>query len=169
MTGHAGMDPEALLAALVTSLGRRVREQRRAEERLSAFAFHEAGAGPAPEPVAEVGIEAAEAVDWDHYLARTLRAAGEGGVLALLRRLRDGERRLAELGDDRLAAADRIGALATAGLVARELDGDRVSLAPLGEALLALIDELETRLSVEAGLSAGAASAMPAGVPGGRP
>jgi hypothetical protein len=137
----SGPDAEGLLAAVAATLGRRVREQRGAEERLAAFAFHETTAA------AGVSEAADEAIDWDHYLARTLRSAGEPGVLALLRRLRDGERRLAELGADRLATADRVGALATAGLVAREFDGDRVSLAPLGEALLALVEALEVRLS----------------------
>ena len=145
----SGPDAESLLAAVAAGLGQRVREQRGAEERLAAFAFHETTVAP-DAAVPGTPEAAAGAVDWDHYLARTLRAAGEPGVLALLRRLRDGERRLAELGADRLAAADRVGALATAGLVAREFDGDRVSLAPLGDALLALVDELEARLSVEA-------------------
>jgi hypothetical protein len=46
---------------------------------------------------------------------------------------------------DRLVAADRVGALASAGLVGRDLESDRVALTPLGAALLDLVAELEHR------------------------
>ena len=47
---------------------------------------------------------------------------------------------------DRLVAADRVGRLASAGLVGRELESDRVALTPLGEALLDLVADLERRV-----------------------
>ena len=84
-------------------------------------------------------------------MARTLREAGEPGTLALLERIGPDGRRLAELADgppgstDRSALADRVGRLSQAGLLGRELETDRVTLTPLGEALLALADELARR------------------------
>jgi hypothetical protein len=48
---------------------------------------------------------------------------------------------------DRVALAARVGALAAAGLVGRELESDRVTATPLGEAVLDLIDDIERRAS----------------------
>ena len=150
------MNGEALLEALAAGLRRRVAEQRRAEERLADFAFREAApagggaAAAAPRPGAPAGTTA-----WRSYLLRTLRSAGEAETLALLETLRDGPRPLAGLAagqpwaGDRVAAADWIGGLAAAGFVSRELETDRVALAPLGAALLDLVVELERRLSAE--------------------
>ncbi|KRT63148.1 MAG: hypothetical protein XU10_C0014G0005 [Chloroflexi bacterium CSP1-4] len=140
----ATVEPDAyrVLEALAVNLRARVREQRRAEERLAGFAFRESGAA-----VGSVESGAAPATDWRYYLARTFREASEPSTLALLLSLRSGERPLRELGEDHLAVADQVGRLATAGLVSRPLDSERVSLAPLGEAVLALYDALEARLS----------------------
>lgn len=142
----ATVEPEAgqVLEALAVSLRARVREQRRAEERLAGFAFREGG------PAVESGKSGpAPATDWRYYLARTFREASEPATLGLLLRLRPTERSLSDLGEDRLAVADQVGRLATAGLVSRPLDSERVSLAPLGEAVLALYDALEARLAAD--------------------
>jgi len=154
------MNGEALLDALAAGLRGRVAGQRRAEERLADFAFRESGpagggtgggaAAAAPRSGAPVGTTA-----WRHYLLRTLRSAGEAETLALLETLRDGPRPIAEVAagrpwaGDRVAAADWIGGLAAAGFVSRELETDRVALAPLGAAVLDLVVELEDRLSAE--------------------
>lgn len=140
----ATVEPDAgrVLEALAVNLRARVREQRRAEERLAGFAFREGG--PA---VGSGESGAAPAIDWRYYLARTFREASEPATLALLLRLRPAERSLRDLGEDHLAVADQVGRLATAGLVSRPLDSERVSLAPLGEAVLALYDALEARLT----------------------
>src|SRR3989304_6278527 len=151
----ATVEPDAgrVLDALAVNLRARVREQRRAEERLAGFAFRESGAaggaggGGGGAAVGSVDSGAAPATDWRYYLARTFREASEPSTLALLLSLRSGERPLRELGEDHLAVADPVGRLATAGLVSRPLDSERVSLAPLGEAVLALYDALEARLS----------------------
>lgn len=142
----ATVEPEAgqMLDALAVNLRARVREQRRAEERLAGFAFREGGPAPGSR---ESG--AAPATDWRYYLARTFREASEPATLALLLRLRPAERSLGDLGEDPLAVADQVGRLATAGLVSRPLDSERVSLAPLGEAVLALYDALEARLAAD--------------------
>ena len=145
------MNGEALLEALAAGLRRRVAEQRRAEERLADFAFREpvpaAVPAAAPRSGGPVGTTA-----WRHYLLRTLRSAGEAGTISLLETLRDGPRPIAEIAvgrpwaGDRVAAADWIGGLAVAGFVSRELETDRVALAPLGAAILDLVAELERRL-----------------------
>ncbi|MFZ5853456.1 MAG: hypothetical protein ACOYXS_02990 [Chloroflexota bacterium] len=156
------MNGDALLEALAAGLRRRVAEQRRAEARLADFAFREAepSAGPAAAPPSAASRSAAPAgtTAWRYYLLRTLRSAGEAETLALLEMLRDGPRPIAGLAvpsaaapwaGDRVAGADWIGGLAAAGLVSRELETDRVALAPLGSALLDLVVELERRLNAD--------------------
>ena len=140
MSGPPQPDAGRLLEALAVHLRARVLEQRRAEERLAGFAFREGG------PALGSGGSGA-APDWRYYLARTFREASEPATLALLLRLRPAEWSLRDLGEDHLAVADQVGRLATAGLVSRPLDSERVSLAPLGEAVLALYDALEARLT----------------------
>src|SRR3990170_801542 len=144
MSATADPDAGRVLDALAVNLRARVREQRRAEERLASFAFREGGRVVGP-----VESGAAPATDWRYYLARTFREASEPATLALLLRLRPAERSLGDLGEDRLAVADQVGRLATAGLVSRPLDSELVSLAPLGEAVLALYDALEARLAAD--------------------
>ncbi len=139
--------PEPLLDALARGLRRRVTERGRAERRLADFVFREGssdpGEGTTPSPA-----------DWRHFVARTLAAAGEPGTIDLLERLSAGDLPIDELsgprtagGGDRLATIDRIGGLASAGLVGRDLETDRVGLTDLGAAVLALVREWERRAS----------------------
>ncbi len=136
---------DALLDALAEGLRRRVTERGRAERRLADFVFREGspdpGEGATPSPA-----------DWRHFVARTLAAAGEPGTIELLERLSGGDRPIAELGGrqeagggGRLASVDWIGGLASAGLVGRDLETDRVGLTDLGTAVLALVREWERR------------------------
>lgn len=136
----------AVLDALADGLRRRAEEQRRAEERLADFAFTERTAGAA-------GVAApATGSAWRYHVGRTLRTAGDLGVLDLLGALRGGPRAVAEVaagapfGGDRAATADWLGGLAAAGFVTREIEADRVALAPLGAAVLDLVEALEERL-----------------------
>ncbi len=145
------------LEALAAGLRRRVDEQRRAEERLADFAFSETGAAQ-PSGRATTTAPPAPVTAWRYYVARTLHAAGEPGTLQLLERLRGGGPvTIAELaaddagvGDrvagDRAAVADVIGGLAVVGFVTRDLETNRVALAPLGFAVLGIVDALEHRL-----------------------
>lgn len=139
---------------LSAALRAHVDARRRAEERLSSFAFSE-------RPGASIPGAADDATDgspdWRHFAARTLRVAGDPGALRVLDRLRDGPVATAVLAGaldpderGRLALVDRIGELAAAGLVARELERDEVTLAPLGEAVLDLVAEIERREGVDA-------------------
>lgn len=123
----------ALEAALSAWLAR----QAAAEERLTSFAFREgqpAVAVPAPTSHAELRR-------W------ILATAADPGVAAFLRRLADADRSITELaGDgalgvrpgDRVSLAARVGVLAAAGLVTRDLQADRVGLTELGRAALDL-------------------------------
>lgn len=171
-------DADALLDALVAALRRWVGERRRAEERLASFAFDERPPGVVPSPTTAPepgqradpggGAAAEVPVAWRYYLLQTLRVAGDPAVIALLERLRDSPRRLDDLAEsarlargagaatagDRIATADWIGGLAAAGLVSRELEADRVALAPLGSAVLDLLAELEHRLETTAARAA---------------
>jgi hypothetical protein len=137
----------ALLDALAGGLRRRVTERGLAERRLADFVFREGspdpGEGTTPSPA-----------DWRHFVGRTLAAAGEPGTIELLERLSGGDRPIAELagrweagGGGRLASVDWIGGLASAGLVGRDLETDRVGLTDLGAAVLALVREWERRAS----------------------
>src|SRR3970040_3066044 len=119
----ATVEPDAyrVLEALAVNLRARVREQRRAEERLGVFAFRESGAAGG-----WVESGAAPATDWRYYLARTFREASEPSTLALLLSLRSGERPLRELGEDHLGVAHPVGRLAPARLVSRPLRRERV-------------------------------------------
>ena len=132
-----------------TALRGRVSEQRRLEDRLASFVF-----GPAARPGRAAGAPAGlqgDAVAWRYYLARMLRRAGDPAALELLARLRASPVDLDELrgagawGADPAALADWIGELATAGLVSREIESGHVELAPLGAALLGLVEEIERR------------------------
>lgn len=139
---------DALLDALAGGLRRRVTERGLAERRLADFVFREgspdATAGTTPSPA-----------DWRHFVGRTLAAAGEPGTIELLERLSGGDLPIDELaelaghrgagGGGRLASVDWIGGLASAGLVGRDLETDRVGLTDLGAAVLALVREWERR------------------------
>lgn len=140
---------DALLDRLATALRTRVDAQRTAETRLASFVFTEQPTNGR----ADVRPEAADAaIDWRYYVLRALRVIAEPDSVRLLDNVRgegqpfDALVRLFEpTARDRLAVGDRVGRLAAVGLVGRELASDRVSLTPLGEALLDLLADLERR------------------------
>ena len=140
---------EAILDRLATALRTRVDAQRTAEMRLASFAFSEQPASGR----ADVTPEATDvAIDWRYYVLRALRVIAEPDSVQLLDDVRGDGRPLDELvrlfepaARDRLAVGDRVGRLAAVGLLGRELASDRVSLTPLGEALLDLLADLERR------------------------
>jgi hypothetical protein len=139
-------DADALLDRLGEAIRGRVDSRLAAETRLASFAFGESPSTPPSGP------PEAAATDWQYFTTRALAAVAEPDAFPILEALRgDGlplpslERLVSPLGRDRLAVADRIGDLAAAGLVGRELESDIVALTPLGEALLGLIDEISTR------------------------
>lgn len=141
---------------LAAALRAHIDGRRRADERLASFAFSERS-DRSPSAGGAGGGAVAAAGDWRHFAARTLRLAGDPGTIRLLDGLRDGAVATADLAAaldpaerGRLALIDRIGDLAAAGLVARELERDEVSLAPLGEAVLDLVIEIERRAGAEA-------------------
>jgi hypothetical protein len=136
---------DELLDALAAGLRRRVVERRRSAQRLADFVFTEGAAGPDRGPTTAP-------TDWRYFVARTLASAGDPTTIGLLEELAGGERSVAELAErwsatngDRLAMADWIGGLASAGLVGHELASDRVALTELGGAVLALVREWERR------------------------
>jgi hypothetical protein len=126
---------EALDAALEAWLSR----QAAAEERLTSFAFREglpAVVVPAPSPSSHVALRG-----W------ILSTVADPAVANFLRLVEGEGRRTAELAaggafglepGDRVALAARVGVLAASGLVARDLEGDRVVLTELGRAALTL-------------------------------
>ena len=122
------------------AVGAWLARQRVAEERLTSFAFREGQPDvevPAPTSHAAIGQWIAGLVA-DRAIVAVLRAVeGPGtttsdlaaaGVLGL------------DAGD-RVALVARVGVLAAAGLVTRELETDRVSLTELGRAALAVAVE----------------------------
>lgn len=138
-------DPGGLLAGLAAGLRRRVAERGQAEARLADFVFHE-GSGDGGQRTL------VEPADWRYFVSRTLAAAGERGTLDLLERLSSGAETIATLERDRpagldggLATVDRIGGLAAAGLVSRDLETGRVGLTALGSAVLAFAQTWERR------------------------
>jgi hypothetical protein len=139
-------DVGRLAAALRAHLDAR----RRADAQLASFAFTEQ---PAAATRDEAGPDPAD-LSW--FLARLLRSAGEPGTLRLLEALRagpvsiDAARDLDPAAPGRLGLVERIGDLAAAGLVARELGRDEVSLAPLGAAVLDLVSEIERCAAADA-------------------
>lgn len=147
----APADVTAVAADLVVRLARalrmRVDSQRRAQQRLAAFAFTEA---PASRP-SDAAAAADSASDAEYFLATAIRSSGDPATLRMLQGLRGGGRPLDELespasaGSGRLALADWIGSLTSAGLIVRELERDDVSLTPLGEALVDLVAEVVRR------------------------
>lgn len=143
-------DPaDALLERLATAVRTRVGSRQAAEMRLASFAFHEQ---PASGRTAWTAGADEAPVDLRYFVLRALGALGDPDTVRVLDALRGDDRPLEELMGmiepavlDRLAAGDRVGGLASAGLVGRELETDRVSLTPLGQALLDLVADLERR------------------------
>lgn len=134
---------------LAVALRARVEAQRRAEDRLASFAFTE---GPARNLPASPAGAPGESVDWRYFASAALRAVSDPTTLSMLEEVRGDGRPIHELAGlpgsgihDHLAVTDRIGRLASAGLVVRELESDRISLTGLGEALLDLVVEIERR------------------------
>lgn len=142
--GLSEPDPIDRLAA---ALRLRVEALRRTEEALAAFAFREEA--PADAPSADAPV------DWRYHAARALGAVAAPTTLSLVAALAGPGRTIDELsrvdglasalGGDRLAIAEAVAALASAGLAVRQLETDRVQLTPLGEALLALVDDIARR------------------------
>jgi hypothetical protein len=133
-----GTDP---LQGIADGLRHRVTELAQAEEQLARFAFSEATGGPergAGEP------------PWRHFAERALGVAGDRDAVGLLERLnKEGPATVATLGVwlevDRLAVIDRLNHLMHVGCVSRDLESDRVGVTGLGQALVALVDEISRR------------------------
>ena len=127
-------DPGAAFdAALAAWLAR----QAVAEERLTAFAFREGL------PVVDIPSPSSQAALGGWILA----TVADPEVAAFLRLIEADGRPTADLAaagvfghqpGDRVALAARVGVLAASGLVARDLEEDRVTLTGLGRAALAL-------------------------------
>ncbi|HEX2754912.1 MAG TPA: hypothetical protein VHM48_05585 [Candidatus Limnocylindrales bacterium] len=153
---------DELLDRLAAAVAARVRGRRTAEERLGAFAFHEgprhgrqAGMAPLDRSTADESTPDSAAIDWRYFVLRALTALGDPDAVRILEALPPDGRPLDALVGlvepdvpDPVAAADRIGRLAAAGLVGRDLESDHVSLLPLGEVLLELVRDVARRASV---------------------
>jgi hypothetical protein len=147
---------------LARTLAARLRDAVAAGEQLASFAFAEG----TPAPGAELcdGEEPAAAHD---FLLRVLHAVSEpvnwrilatvlgerapradaqegelGGTIAI-----GMDELAAALGTPRVVAAERVAALIGVGLLARELEHDRVLCSPAGEALFDLVCELEAEIA----------------------
>ena len=125
---------EAFDAALAGWLSR----QAVAEERLTAFAFREG------QPVVDVPSPTSQAALRGWIMA----TVADPEVASFLRLVEDDGRPMAELvaggafglePGDRVALAARLGVLAANGLVARDLEEDRVGITALGRAALGLV------------------------------
>ncbi|GAC1662791.1 MAG: hypothetical protein NVS9B8_00660 [Candidatus Limnocylindrales bacterium] len=140
---------DALLERRAEAVRMRVAGRRAAEARLASFAFAERAPSdrsrwPSPGPD--------DSPDLGYFIRCALGALGDPDTVRILYALRAEDQALAALMGvvapairDRLVASDRIGGLASAGLVGRDLESDRVALTPLGMALLDLVAELERR------------------------
>lgn len=161
MPDVAGVEVAAdeLLDRLAAAIAARVRGRRTAEERLGAFAFHEEPSNGRPGEIAGVARSTTSAavpgsapVDWRYFAVRALGVLADPELLRILEAIPADGRPFGELVGlmepavpDRVAAADRVGRLAAAGLVGRDLESDRVSLLPLGEVLLELVADVARR------------------------
>lgn len=136
-----------LLDAVALALRDRVADLARADAARVAFVFGD-GRGPAR---AAGDLEGAA---WASHLSRALHLATSPATLDLLRDLGAGDRTIADMtdttspGGDRLATGAWVGDLAAAGLVGRDLETDRVARAPLGTAVVELLDALAQRAAV---------------------
>lgn len=150
---------DELLDRLAAAIAARVRRRRTADERLGAFAFHEEPSTGEPGEIAAVARSATSAaepgstpVDWRYFVVSALGVLADPELLRILEAIPPDGRPFGELVGlvepavpDRVAAADRVGRLAAAGLVGRDLESDRVSLLPLGEVLLELVADVVRR------------------------
>jgi hypothetical protein len=135
---QSGEDP---LQAIADGLRLRVTELAQAEEQLARFAFTEA----AGEPERGAGDP-----PWRHFAERVLAVAGDRVGMGLLQRLdTEGPATVTTLCGwleaDRLAVIDRLNHLTHVGCVSRDLESDRVTATGLGQALVALVDEISRR------------------------
>lgn len=120
---------------IVRGVRARAAQVLRAEEQLAAFAWKEGGQEAAT-PDGTAGVAS--------MVVRALRSAVEGDTYPLLVDLaEEGDATIAVLaermGVGRLAAVDRVGAWTQAGLVARDLETDRVGLSALGGGVVQLV------------------------------
>jgi len=140
---------DTVMDRLAAAIRTRVDARLAAEARLASFAFSEQpAAGRSPSTALADDVP----VDWRYFVLRAIGALGDPDSVRILDALRGDGLPLETLmgaiepvAHDRLVAADRVGALASAGLVGRELESDRVTLTPLGAALLDLVADLERR------------------------
>lgn len=135
---------DELLDAFAAALRAWVGRQAAAEERLTSFAFREG----------QAAIDLPTPTSWSPLAMHVLAAASDSVTIRFLRAVRGDGRTVESLAPagmlgldagDRVALAARIGVLAATGLVGRELESDRVTATPLGEAALDLIDDIERR------------------------
>jgi hypothetical protein len=153
----------AEVEALAEGLGRRLRDVMLAERRLETFAF-------SPEqPAAERPARLARLLEDEGALAsvardltlRALGVAGDGVNYRLLSRIAGQAVELDDLavalGLPPLAVSERAGALAQAGLAARDVERDAVAATAAGRAVVALVERLAAglvaRCRAEGGLS----------------
>lgn len=134
-----GRDP---LQGIADGLRHRVTELAQAEEQLARFAFSEEAGGPERGGAGEP--------PWRHFAERALAVAGDKVSVELLERLdKEGPATVAALGvwlaADRLAVIDRLNHLTHVGCVSRDLETDRVTVTGLGQALVALVEEISHR------------------------
>jgi hypothetical protein len=148
MTGQPDDRPadETVIEALAVGIRTSIRQATLAEDRLTAFAFHETGPDHRLPPVSSRR----------YFVGRVLGMAGDPATVRLLELARGGGVAMGELVEradlgiepgDRVALAERIASAAACGLLGRELEGDRVACTPLGSALLDLVNALEARLA----------------------
>jgi len=147
MTDRAVVRPpdEAVIEALTDGIRASIRRATLAEDRLTSFAFHED----------QRDRDVPRSSSYRFFVARLLGAAGDPATVRLLELTVGQAVPMAELAlrsdlgvepGDRVALAERIASAAACGLVARELEGDRVACTPLGAALLQLVETLERRV-----------------------
>lgn len=139
--------PDTPMAVMARGLARRMAQVRTAEERLASFAWKEGG--PAH---GEPGV-VSDATSW---VARVLHVATEGDNHRLLHLITgDGDPTLGSLagalGRGRTEVADRVSALTQAGLVARDLESDRVGLTELGGGVVELVSDVAGRVGDRVG------------------
>lgn len=135
---------------LARGVAARIRDAVEAAERLASFSFD-------ADPAAENRVQLAEGEEREvarDFLLRVFRGAsdrtGHRILLIAAARAEDGVSLgalAAELELPRMAASERVNALIQVGLVYRDLQLDAVRIAPAGEAIVALLGELEREVA----------------------